>query len=222
MKRIIAGIIALGSAAGAGAQSADVVIDRAVKSYAEMKSVRAEFTQTITNPLTGTSAVSRGVMLRKNPNLLSINFTSPKGDRVVADGKSLWVYLPSSAPGQVMRLPANGNNSLAMVDPGGLFLSSPSTRYSVAAAGTATVAGRKTTVISLVPKKSNNTFSRAKVWVDPSDNSVRQFEVVDANGLIRVVTITRLQPNAAVARSEFTFTPPKNARILDSTAMSGM
>lgn len=204
------------------AQSVDVLIDRAVKSYAAMKSVRAEFTQTITNPLTGTSAVSRGVMLRKDPNLLSINFTNPKGDRVVADGKSLWVYLPSSAPGQVMKLPANGNNSLAMVDPGGLFLSSPSTRYRVAPAGTSVIGGRRTTAISLVPRTSNNTFSRARVWVDPTDNSVRQFEVVDANGLTRVVTITKLQPNAAIARSEFVFTPPKNARILDSAAMSGM
>lgn len=222
MKRILAAIIVLGSAAGAEAQSVDVLIDRAVESYADMKSVRAEFTQTIANPLTGTTAVSRGVMLRRDPNLLSINFTNPKGDRVVADGKSLWVYLPSSAPGQVMKLPANGNNSLAMVDPGGLFLSSPSRRYRVAPAGTAMIGGRRTTAISLVPRTSNNTFARAKVWVDPSDNSVRQFEVVDANGLTRVVTITKLQPNASVPRSEFVFTPPKNARILDSAAMSGM
>jgi outer membrane lipoprotein carrier protein len=222
MKKIISAIMVLGSAVVAQAQSPDAVIDRAVKSYGDMQSVRAEFTQTITNPLTGTTAVSRGVMMRKDPNLLSINFTSPKGDRVVSDGKSLWVYLPSSAPGQVIRLPASGNNSLAMVDPGGLFLSSPSTRYTITSAGSATVSGRKMNVVSLVPKKSNNTFSRAKVWVDASDNSIRQFEVVDANGLTRLVTITKLQPNASIARSEFTFTPPKNARILDSAAMSGM
>lgn len=83
------------------------------------------------------------------------------------------------------------------------------------------MAGRKTNIISLVPKKPNNMFTRAKLWVDTRDNSIRQFEVVDANGLTRVVTITKLQSNLGVAASEFKFSPPKNARILDSTAFPG-
>lgn len=219
--RIIATIIAVGTAVGVQAQTPDAVMQRASSAYSEMKTIRAEFQQTITNPLTGTNAVSSGVMFRQAPNLLSVNFTSPKGDRVVADGKSLWVYLPSSAPGQVIRMPANGKSTLALVEPGELFLSSPSSRYDLTSGGTATVSGRKTNIVSLVPKKPNNIFSRAKVWVDSRDNSIRQFEVVDANGLTRVVTITKLQPNIGVAASEFRFTPPKNARVLDSTGFPG-
>lgn len=222
MKTILAALVVFASAGGAQAQSPDAIIDRAVKAYTDMGSMRAEFTQTVTNPLTGTSAVSRGVILRKAPDLLSINFTSPSGDRVVADGKTLWVYLPSSAPGQVMKMPVGASSSMSMVDPGGLFLSSPSTRYTVTSAGASTVGGRKTSVVALIPKKSNNPFTRAKVWVDVSDNSIRQFEVVDANGLTRLVTITKVQANASIEKSEFKFTPPKNARILDGSAMSGM
>ncbi len=222
MKKIIAVIAFLGASTAAAAQTPEAVIERAAKSYADMQSLRAEFTQRLTNPLTGTTSVARGVMLRKDPNLLSVNFTDPKGDRVVADGKWLWVYLPSSAPNQVIRVPANSNNSLAMVDPGELFLSSPAARYGMKSAGTATLDGRKMNVVSLVPKRSNNAFTRATVWVDASDNSVRQFEVTDVNGLTRLVTITRIQPNANIESAEFKFTPPKNARILDSAALSGM
>ncbi|HZK78782.1 MAG TPA: outer membrane lipoprotein carrier protein LolA [Gemmatimonadaceae bacterium] len=219
--RIIATIIAVGAAVSVQAQTPDAIMQRASSAYSDMKTVRAEFQQTITNPLTGTNSVSSGVMFRKAPNLLSVTFTSPKGDRVVADGKSLWVYLPSSAPGQVIRMPANGKNTLALVEPGELFLSSPSSRYDITSGGSATLAGRKTNIISLVPKKPNNMFTRAKLWVDTRDNSIRQFEVVDANGLTRVVTITKLQSNLGVAASEFKFSPPKNARILDSTAFPG-
>jgi len=89
----------------ARAQSADAIIDRAVAAYARLNSMRAEFTQTLTNPLTGNSQTTSGVILRKKPNLLSITFES--GDRVAADGSTLWVFLPSSVPGQVMRMPAN-------------------------------------------------------------------------------------------------------------------
>jgi len=106
---------------------------------------------------------------------------------------------------------------MGMVDPGGLFLSSPSTRYTITGAGTATVSGKRVNVVNLVPRRPNNAFSRAKVWVDASDNTIRQFEVVDANGLTRMVTITSIQPNATVAASEFRFTPPKNARVIDSS-----
>src|SRR6478752_2845094 len=81
----------------ARAQSADAVIDRAVAAYGKLNSMRAEFRQTLTNPLTGNSQTTSGVILRKKPNLLSINFDT--GDRVAADGSSLWAYLPSSVPG---------------------------------------------------------------------------------------------------------------------------
>lgn len=214
-------ILALGTASVLQAQTPDVIMQRASSAYTQMKTVRAEFDQAITNPLTGTNVVSHGVMLRKAPNFLAVNFTDPKGDRVVADGKSLWVYLPSSAPNQVIRLPSSGKSGMALVEPGELFLSSPSSRYVITSAGTAMVSGRRANVVALVPKAQNGLFSRAKVWVDAQDNSIRQFEVVDANGLTRVVTITRLQTNLDIPASEFRFTPPKNARVLDSSAAMG-
>ena len=123
----------------ARAQSADAIIDRAVSAYASLNSMRAEFRQTLTNPLTGNSQTTTGVILRKKPNLLSIRFDS--GDRVAADGSTLWVYLPSSVPGQVMRMPYTGNNA-GSVDPADQFLNAPRTRFNVSSSGTANVGGR--------------------------------------------------------------------------------
>ena len=219
--KIMTAVVALGvGAANLGAQSPEALMDRAATKYASMKTVRAEFRQTITNPLTGTSSVSRGELLRREPNLLAINFTDPKGDRVVADGKAVWVYLPSSAPGQVMRLSAK-NKSAGSIDPGALFLTSPRTRYSMKSGGTATVAGARTDVVLLTPKTSSAPFTHAKVWVDATGN-VKQFEVTDANGLTRFVVITKLTPNASIDRSAFSFTPPRNTRIVDSASFGGM
>jgi outer membrane lipoprotein carrier protein len=219
--KAITTIIALSVASSLSAQTPEVIMQRASSAYMQMNTVRAEFDQAITNPLTGTNVVSHGVMLRKAPNLLAVNFTDPKGDRVVADGKSLWVYLPSSAPNQVLRLPSTGKSTMALVEPGELFLSSPASRYDISGNGTAVISGRRTNVVTLVPKQSNGIFTRAKVWIDAQDNSIRQFEVVDANGLTRVVTITKLQSNVTIPSSEFHFTPPKNVRVLESPAAMG-
>ena len=199
----------------AHAQSADAIIDRAVAAYARLGSMRAEFRQTLTNPLTGSTQTTSGVILRKKPNLLSINFDS--GDRVAADGSTLWVYLPSSAPGQVVRMPyADGSTS--SVDPADQFLNSPRTRFTVTSSGTATVGGRAAHIVTLVPKRSNTEFTSAKIWIDDNDSSIRQFDVETTNGLQRHVVITRFIANPSLSRSNFRFVLPKGAKIVDQAA----
>jgi outer membrane lipoprotein carrier protein len=197
----------------ARAQSADAVIDRAVAAYAKLTSMRAEFRQTLTNPLTGNSQTTSGVILRKKPNLLSINFDT--GDRVAADGSSLWIYLPSSAPGQVVKMPYTGANAGA-IDPADQFLNSPRTRFTVTSGGAASVGGRSTHIVTLTPKRANSGFTSAKVWIDDSDSSIRQFDVETANGLQRHVVITSFTPNPSIGSSSFKFAVPKNAKVVDS------
>jgi outer membrane lipoprotein carrier protein len=199
----------------ARAQSADAVMDRAVAAYSRLNSMRAGFTQTLTNPLTGSAQTTSGVILRKKPNLLSINFDS--GDRITADGSALWIYLPSSTPGQVMRMPAKGSSADA-VDPAAEFLDSPRTRFTVTSSGTATLGGRSTHAVTLVPKRPNPNFTSAKVWIDDADSSIRQFDIETANGLKRHVVITSFTANPAIGRASFRFDVPKGAKVVDQAA----
>jgi len=196
------------------AQNADAIIDRAVAAYGRLTSMRAEFRQTLTNPLTGTTQTTTGVILRKKPNLLSINFSS--GDRVAADGSTLWVYLPSSTPGQVMRMPYAGGNATAL-DPAQEFLDSPRSRFQVSASGAATVSGRATHAVTLVPKRANANMKSAKVWIDDNDSSIRQFDVETATGLKRHVVITSFTANPSISSSAFRFAPPKGAKVVDQS-----
>jgi outer membrane lipoprotein carrier protein len=211
----IAAVAFAAAPAGSYAQNADAVIDRAVAAYAQLNSMRAEFTQTLTNPLTGSSQTTSGVILRKKPNFLSINFES--GDRVAADGSTLWVYLPSSVPGQVVRMPYTGGNA-SSVDPAEQFLNSPRAHFTVTSSGTATVGGRATHAVTLVPKRANANFTNAKVWIDDNDSSIRQFDVETANGLKRHVVITSFRANPELSRSSFKFAVPKGAKIVDQAA----
>lgn len=202
----------------ARAQSAEAIIDRAAAAYARLNSMRAEFKQTLTNPLTGNSQTTSGVILRKKPNLLNIRFDS--GDRVAADGSTLWVYLPSSVPGQVMRMPYTGSNA-GSVDPAEQFLNAPRTRFTVTSSGAASIAGRASHALTLVPRRANSGFTRAKVWIDDLDASVRQFDVETANGLKRHVVITSFTANPELASSQFKFTVPKGAKVVDQAAIAG-
>lgn len=200
----------------AAAQPAARAVDRAVAAYEQLNTLRAEFTQTITNPLTDTRLTARGEFVRRAPNLLSITFSDPAGDRIVADGEAVWVYLPSSAPGQVMKF-SGSNMTAARMDPASQFLTEPRTRFTISDAGIASVRGRTTRQVVLVPRQSNGAFTRARVWIDEQDSMIRQFEITEPSGLVRHVVITRLQPNIAVRPSVFEFTPPQGSRVIDQS-----
>src|SRR5215218_9698072 len=124
----------------APAQQRDL-LDRAVTTWAKVRTARATFEQTILNPLTGSKLVATGQYQQQRPGRLSVTFDDPATDRIVADGKHVWLYLPSSAPGQVIRT-KQLTDGTGTVDLTAQFLSSPRTRYTVTAGGTSTVGGR--------------------------------------------------------------------------------
>jgi outer membrane lipoprotein carrier protein len=209
-----------GATAAAAVPSAAATLDRAVAAYKKARTVRATFEQTLANPLTGTKVNASGELVMAQPNRLSVTFAQPAGDRVVADGRWLWVYLPSSAPNQVIKLPAR-NKGMGGVDMVSELLTSPKSRYTFADGGTATVSGRATRAVVLTPKIESAPLQKAVVWVDDRDATVRQFEVTDGNGLVRTVRMTSWTPNAKINDAVFTFTPPANVRIVDQAALTG-
>ena len=199
----------------ARAQSPEQTLDHAVAAWAKVKTARATFEQTVTNSLTGSSANARGEFQQQRPNKLAIRFTDPAGDRIVADGAAVWVYLPSSTPGQVIKRSATDGSAVPL-DITGEFLTDPGTRYEVSAAGAETIAGHAAHALTLIPKAGTQKFfEKATIWVDDDDGLIRQFEVVEGTGVTRRVRITSIQPNAPVDRSAFSFTPPAGVRVVE-------
>jgi outer membrane lipoprotein carrier protein len=210
--------LALALPVAAIAQSPEATVDRAASAYAKVKSARATFEQTLTNPLTGNTTTARGEYVQQSPGKLAVTFTQPKGDRIVNDGHAVWVYVPSSAPGQVLKLsPTAGAGSVDLL---ATFLTNPREKYAMTGAGTATIGGRATHAVALVPRQPMQ-FAKATVWIDDADATLRQFEVTDNMGLVRRVRITKLSLNVPVSSKAFAFTPPAGVKVYDQAAMAG-
>jgi len=215
---LVAVALALASVTRAAkAQSVDATIDRAAAAWAKIKTVRGTFEQTVTNQLTSSTATARGEYAQERPGLLSIRFTQPASDAIVSDGKNVWVYLPSSAPGQVIKRPAT-DKSQTPIDLTGAFLDSPRTKYDITAAPGKTVDGHATHGLTLVPKSGvTAAFTKATVWVDDDDAYIREFDVTEASGVSRHIHLTSVEPNASVSKALFTFSIPAGAKIVDQT-----
>ena len=211
---LAAATIAFCPSAAAKAQDVDATIKRAISAWSRVKTFRATFEQTITNPLTGSAMLSRGELQQRKPNKLSITFTDPAGDRIVGDGEFVWVYLQSATPGQVMKL-ANTDAGAASTDLIGQFLTTPRSKYTASDAGADKVGTRSARAIVLLAKPGERLpFIRAKVWVDAADDLIRQFEATDANGITRKVRLLTVRPNAMVDDAVFTFKVPSGVRVV--------
>ena len=199
--------------------AAEQAYDRAAKSWSALKSVEAKFEQKITNPLLNRTATSRGTFLQQRPGKVAITFTDPVGDRIVGDGKFLWVYLPSSAPNQVMKLPANADGAV-VADLLGQLLDTPRRTFTITGGEAATIEGRATRRVQLTPKTAGSVaFQRATLWIDDKESRPVRVQVIDTQGVDRTITMLSWSPNATIARDAFKFSVPKGAKVL--TKMPG-
>ncbi|MEO7457196.1 MAG: outer membrane lipoprotein carrier protein LolA [Gemmatimonadaceae bacterium] len=191
------------------------LLDRAVAAWAKVKTARASFEQTIVNSLTGRTMTASGSYQQERPGKLSVIFADPATDRIIADGKHVWMYLPSTAPGQVIKQLQDANGT-GTVDLTAQFLTSPRTRFNIDAAGTQVVSGRATHGYTLTPKSSANApFKAAAVWIDDDDATIRMFEVTDASGVQRKVRLTSFKTNVPVDASAFKFDVPSGVRVVE-------
>jgi outer membrane lipoprotein carrier protein len=189
------------------------IIARAAEKYRAITSFRAEFRQVISDSMIGTYE-SRGELVQSGESQLAMRFSDPKGDAIVMDGEHLWVYTPSTTPGQVVRLkipsdPTYGPNVLAWI------LTDPVDRYRSRYLRQDAVAGRPVDVIALAPVDPTLPFTEAVVSIDQFDNLPRRLEIREKSGQRRTLVLTGVETNRRVTAETFRFVVPKDARIVD-------
>jgi outer membrane lipoprotein carrier protein len=200
--------------AGLAAQDANAIVGRSSRVYRSLSSLRADFVQLIDNPMID-SAESRGTLVQAGPDKLSMRFSDPPGEAIVIDGQHVWVYTPSTTPGQVLRLavpsggPVYGYNMLAWL------LDRPAERYRASYLRTDKLNGRSMDVVELVPAVPDLPFERAVVWLDREDALPRRLEITERTGSKRTLTLSRMQVNRSVPDRTFTFEVPSGVRVVD-------
>lgn len=214
MIRLRAALLGLAvAAAPLQAQRADSLIQRTSTIYRQLHSLTASFDQVISNEMLGTYT-SRGALAQSGPSRLAMRFTDPAGEAIVIDGTSIWIYTPSTAPGQVLRAPivraaGYGVNLL------GWLLDRPTERYAVSYLRADTVAGAAVDVLRMAPAVEGLPFTSATLWLAKSDGLPRRIEVSEPSGNHRTLTLSAVRTNVTLPPDTFVFTPPKGVKVID-------
>lgn len=211
-RAVAVALLLAGGSSVAQAQDAAGVLERAAERYRTATGFCAVFHQTVQNDLLGETTRSRGELCQARPDRFEMRFTDPEGDRVVADGEDLWIYLPSADPGQVFRSPAA--ESGGRFDLHREFLEDPGRRYAPSLEGRDAVNGRTAHVVALEPR-GESPFRRARVWVDVEDALIRKVEIVEDEGFVRTLELSDLRMNPDVAAERFRFEPPEGVQVIE-------
>jgi outer membrane lipoprotein carrier protein len=208
--------LAVFGATAVSAQGPDptTIVRKAGAIYRGLGSLQADFVQVIKDPGLGDTLTSRGRLYQAGDNAFAMRFSDPPNEAIVIDGQYVWVYTPSTNPGQVIRMrmetdPVYGVNLLARI------LDRPVERYTSTWLRSDSVSGRRTEVVSIVPRGANVNFLRAILWLDQSDWLPRRIELEESPGVWRMLTLSGLRPNATIDRQMFVFNRPPGVRIID-------
>jgi outer membrane lipoprotein-sorting protein len=77
------------------------------------------------------------------------------------------------------------------------------------------VSGRAVDIVALTPLDRSLPFTDAVVWLDQADHLPRRLEVREKGGNHRTLTLLSVETNRRVAANTFTFSVPKDVRVVD-------
>jgi len=190
------------------------VLDQASQTYQTITTLSADFVQIVANPMIGGPDTTRGRLYQMRPSHFAMRFSDPKGDRIVADGRYLWLYTPSTTPGQVIRsrIPQYGTTGPNLI---GQFVEHPRERYTARYVRADSLPEGGADVVALTPKARDQPYSEAVIWVGRDDGLVRRLEITETSGQRRTIILRNLKVNGGVPGREFTFSPRAEVRVVD-------
>lgn len=202
------------SASAVCAQDASSALARAETAYRGLNALAAEFSQTLVNPMLGAPERSSGQIFLVPPSRFAMRFTNPGGDRIVADGTWLWLYAPSTVPGQVIRqaIPHSGISSPNLM---AQFVDRPLDRYDVAYVGEDDVAEETVDVVRLTPRAESLGFRWAEIAVARSDGILRRIDLMEESGQRRTLVFNAIRTQVEIPDGELRFVVPEGVRIVE-------
>lgn len=208
---LLAALLASITPTTASAQDPEAIAARADRALASLRTLEARFVQRVVNPVLEKTEIGHGTLYYRAPGRYRIEYSYPRGDVVVDDGTWVWIYLPSSQPGQVIRQPADGSGGANPLT----YLRDLRSMYAVASVGSEEISGESSDHLSMEPKVEDAPFTHVAVWVGRRTGLLRQVRTVTSDGVEKSYTFTSLDPGAGVAESRFRYAPPAGVEVYD-------
>jgi outer membrane lipoprotein carrier protein len=197
----------------------DAVVARVQSRYERTTRLQARFRQETRVPGFDQVQTGEGQVWMLKPGMMRWDYTKPERQTIIANGETLWVYLPDDR--QVIR--DHINHSLGTRTPA-LFLAGQARLMDVF-----TVTGMSgqgpgadgLLQLELTPKGETVPYTRVSLGIDPSSYLVTLVRVVDAAGSMTAMWFSDIDTEALVAPSLFQFHVPPGVEVMAPPVFPG-
>ncbi|MBL0727757.1 outer membrane lipoprotein chaperone LolA [Piscinibacter sp. HJYY11] len=202
MKKILFSTLLMFAAAAANAQSA---VDTLKDFVRDVKTGRAEFTQTVTSPDGAKKKTSSGKFEFSRPNRFRFTYLKPFEQTIVADGQKVWIYDADLNQASSRKFSqALGATPAALLAGGSLEKD-----FDLAAQP----AKDGLDWVEATPKAKDGSFKSVRVGF--KGKTLSAIEVVDAFNQRSLLQFSQFVANEPVKPETFVFTVPKGADVIE-------
>ena len=202
MKKILVSMLLMVAAAAASAQTA---VDTLKDFVRDVKSGRAEFTQTVTSPDGAKKKTSSGKFEFSRPNRFRFTYLKPFEQVIVADGQKVWIYDADLNQASSRKFSqALGATPAALLAGGSLEKD-----FDLAAQP----AKDGLDWVEATPKAKDGSFKSVRVGF--KGKTLSAIEVVDAFNQRSLLQFSQFVANEPIKPETFVFTVPKGADLIE-------
>ena len=178
--------------------------------FKEVRSMRADFTQSVISDNKRTVEKSQGVLQMQRPGKFHWKYQTPYEQLIVADGKQLWIYDVEMEQVIVKNL------DLALGDTPAVLLSGDANitdKFEIKEISENMQGEASLYWLQLLPKQEEASFE--KLLLAFSGSNLQIMELKDAFGQITRLTFSNLEQNPLIDSSIFTFVPPAGVDVIN-------
>jgi outer membrane lipoprotein carrier protein len=202
MKKFLFSTLLMVAASAAHAQSA---VDTLKDFVRDVKSGRAEFTQTVTSPDGAKKKASSGKFEFSRPNRFRFTYVKPFEQVIVADGQKVWIYDADLNQASSRKFSqALGATPAALLAGGSLEKD-----FDLAAQP----AKDGLDWVEATPKAKDGSFKSVRVGF--KGKTLSAIEVVDAFNQRSLLQFSQFVANEPIKAETFVFTVPKGADVIE-------
>jgi outer membrane lipoprotein carrier protein len=187
------------------------VVDKLQARYDTTKAFRADFRQNTKVAAVGEGEEARGTVAFKKPGKMRWDYVAPEGQRIVSDGRTLWIYQPADRQVVKAAFQAAFVSTTPVSFLAGVGRISDDFRAESDPRGCS--AGR--IYVTLVPKNTQDLGSLG-LAVDAQTFDIVEAAVTDPIGNVTTLGFVNVERNVEIPDAEFSFAVPPGVDVISA------
>ena len=202
--------------ANASVVQAETATQKLQNFFSQVKSMKAEFNQSIVSESKPSIEKSSGVLQMERPGKFRWDYTFPYKQQIVADGKKLWIYDIEMEQVIVKPLDLVLGNTPAVLLSGNADIAD---RFDVEEIAESNSQQKGLYWMQLKPNQEESGFE--KLLLAFMGNSLRTMELKDAFGQVTRINFSNMVINPSIDPAQFQFKVPEGIDVISDSESGG-